>query len=84
MDNYHDRLVPCCPPMPQPIEEIMTLIAIRHRVSVEDVEQIFNLPNNSTRNIIDFLVKFDFVRLVEGKYLVLSESCTPFFDEIIS
>ncbi len=70
--------------MPQPIEEIMTLIAIRHRVSVEDVEQIFNLPNNSTRNIIDFLVKFDFVRLVEGKYLVLSESCTPFFDEIIS
>lgn len=70
--------------MPQPIEEIMTLIAIRHRVSVEDVERIFNLPNNSTRNIIDFLVKFDFVRLVEGKYLVLSESCTPFFDEIIS
>jgi len=70
--------------MPQPIEEIMTLIAIRHRVSVEDVERIFNLPNNSTRSIIDFLVKFDFVRLVEGKYLVLSESCTPFFDEIIS
>ncbi|MGH9991582.1 MAG: hypothetical protein ACREAZ_02925 [Nitrososphaera sp.] len=70
--------------MPQPIEEIMTLIAIRHKVSVEDVERIFDLPNNSTRNIIDFLVKFDFVRLMEGKYLVLSDSCTPFFDEIIS
>ncbi|MGI0016224.1 MAG: hypothetical protein ACREBU_22620, partial [Nitrososphaera sp.] len=63
---------------------IMTLIAIRHKVSVEDVERIFDLPNNSTRNIIDFLVKFDFVRLMEGKYLVLSDSCTPFFDEIIS
>ncbi len=84
MDNYHDRLAASCPQMPQPIEEIMTLIAIRHKVSVEDVERIFDLPNNSTRNIIDFLVKFDFVRLMEGKYLVLSDSCTPFFDEIIS
>jgi hypothetical protein len=70
--------------MPQPIEEIMTLIAIKPRISVEEVELIFNLPGRSTRNIIDFLLKFDFVRMVEGRYLVISESCTPFFEELIS
>jgi hypothetical protein len=70
--------------MMQPIEEIITLVALRGKISIDDVEQIFRLPNNSTRSIIDFLLKFDFIRVVDGKYLVLSETCTPFFDEILS
>ena len=70
--------------MPLPIEEIMTLIAIRPKIPVEEIELIFNLPGKSTRNVIDFLLKFDFIRLVQGRYLVMSESCTPFFEELIS
>ena len=70
--------------MMQPIEEIITLVALRGKISVDDVEQIYRLPNNSTRSIIDFLLKFDFIKIVDGKYLVLSETCTPFFDEILS
>jgi hypothetical protein len=68
----------------QPIEEIITLVALRGRISIDDLEQVFRLPNNSTRSIINFLLKFDFVKIIDGKYLVLSETCTPFFDEIIS
>ncbi|GEM_PF-2222315 len=70
--------------MSRPIEEILTLIAIRSKIPVEEIEQIFDLPGKSTRSIIDFLLKFDFIRIVEGKYLVMSESCTPFFEELIS
>jgi hypothetical protein len=70
--------------MVQPIEEIITLVASRGKVSVDDVEQIFRLPNNSTRNIIDFLLKFEFVKFVDGKYLTLTETCSPFFEEIMS
>ncbi len=68
----------------QPIEEIITLVAKRGRIAIDDVEQIFNLPNDSTRNIIDFLLRFDFIKIEEGRYLVLSETCMPFFEEIIS
>jgi hypothetical protein len=70
--------------MMQPIEEIITLIALRGKISIDDVEQVFKLPNNSTRSIIDFLLKFDFIKMVDGRYLVLSETCTPFFEEILS
>ena len=70
--------------MALPIEEIMTLIAIRPKIPVEEIELTINLPGKSTRNVIDFLLKFDFIRLVEGRYLVMSESCTPFFEELIS
>lgn len=82
-DNYYDHSLGCNTAMPQPIEEILTLIAIRGKVLVEDIEQIFDLPNKTTRSILDFLIKFEFVR-VNGKYLVLSETCSPFFEEIIS
>lgn len=68
----------------QPIEEIITLVASRGKISIDEVEQIFRLPNNSTRNIIDFLLKFEFVKIVDGKYLALSENCSPFFEEIMS
>jgi hypothetical protein len=68
----------------QPIEDIITLVALRGRISIDDLEQVFRLPNNSTRSIINFLLKFDFVKIIDGKYLVLSETCTPFFDEILS
>jgi hypothetical protein len=70
--------------MMQPIEEIITLVALRGKISIDDVEQVFKLPNNSTRSIIDFLLKFDFIKMVDGRYLVLSETCTPFFEEILS
>jgi predicted transcriptional regulator of viral defense system len=67
----------------QPIEEVISLIASRRRIAINDVEEIFNLPNNSTRSIIDFLLKFEFIKMVDGRYLVLSETCSPFFDEIM-
>lgn len=67
----------------QPIEETITLVASRGKISVDDVQQLLRLPKDSTRNIINFLLKFDFIRIVDGNYLVLSETCTPFFDEII-
>ena len=67
----------------QPIEEVITLVAMRKQVAIDDIERIFNLPNHATRNIIEFLIKFDFVKKVEGRYLTLSEACSPFFEEII-
>jgi hypothetical protein len=70
--------------MMQPIEEVITLIASRRKISVSDVEDIFHLPNDSTRTIIDFLLKFDFIQMVDDRYLVLSDACSPFFDEIQS
>jgi hypothetical protein len=78
-------MVQCVQPMQimQPIEEVISLIASRRRIAINDVEEIFNLPNNSTRSIIDFLLKFEFIKMVDGRYLVLSETCSPFFDEIM-
>jgi len=78
-------MVQCLQPMQmmQPIEEVISLIASRRRIAVNDVEEIFNLPNNSTRSIIDFLLKFEFIKMEDGRYLVLSETCSPFFDEIM-
>lgn len=67
----------------QPIEETITLVASRGKISVDDLQQFLGLPNDSTRSIIDFLLKFDFIRIVDGNCLVLSESCTPFFDELM-
>lgn len=64
----------------QPIEEVITLVATRKQIAIDDVERIFKLPNHATRNIIDFLVKFDFIK-IKGKYLTLSEACSPFFEE---
>ena len=69
--------------MMQPIEEVISLIASRRRIAINDVEEIFKLPNNSTRSIIDFLLKFEFIKMEDGRYLVLSETCSPFFDEIM-
>jgi hypothetical protein len=68
----------------QPIEEIITLVAMRDKISVDEIKVIFDLPNNATDNIIDFLVKFDFIRLVESRYLSLGDACSQFFEEIIS
>jgi len=68
----------------QPIEETITLVASRGKISVDDVQKVLRLPKDSTRTIVNFLLKFDFIRIVEGKYLVLSDTCTPFFDEIMS
>lgn len=70
--------------MVQPIEEIITLVATRRTVPIEEVEKIFRLPNESTRNIIDFLVKFDFLRVVNNRSLTLSGSCSPFFEEMLT
>ena len=70
--------------MVQPIEEIITLVATRRTVPIKEVEKIFRLPNESTRNIIDFLVKFDFLRVVNNRSLTLSESCSPFFEEMLT
>jgi hypothetical protein len=70
--------------MMQPIEEVISLIASRRRIAINDVEEIFNFPNNSTRSIINFLLKFEFIKMEDDRYLVLSETCSPFFDEIMS
>jgi len=70
--------------MVQPIEEIITLVATRRTVPIEEVEKIFRLPKESTRSIIDFLVKFDFLRVVNNRNLTLSESCSPFFEEMLT
>ena len=83
MDNYYEWGAVLMQMM-QPIEEIITLVATRRTIPIEEVERIFTLPNQSTRNIIDFLVKFDFLRIVNDRNLTLSESCSPFFEEMLT
>jgi hypothetical protein len=70
--------------MTQPIEDVITIIASRRMIAINDVEQILDMQNNSVKTIIDFLLKFDFIKVVQGRYLALSESCSPFFEEILS
>ena len=67
----------------QPIEETITLVASRGKISLDELQQVLRLPYGSTRSIIDFLLKFDFIRIVDGNYLVLSDTCTPFFEELM-
>ena len=67
--------------MLQPLDEIMSIVASKGKISLDDLEKVFRFPSSSTRSIVEFLLKFGFVKMVEGNYLILSEVSQPFFEE---
>lgn len=65
------------------LDEIISIVAKRGEISIKEVEQGLPMTRESTRDAIDFLVKYDFLRLMDGKYLSLTEASMPLIDESI-
>jgi hypothetical protein len=60
------------------VDDVIGLIAMRGKIMIREIQDIFNLDLKTTRIILDFLVRYDFAKL-EGQSLSLSETCAPFF-----
>jgi len=61
------------------IEDILALIASKHEITAQDIQDIFKLDITTTHKVLDFLIRFNFVRL-ERQYVVLNETMKSIFD----
>jgi len=61
------------------IDDILALIASKHEITTQDIQDIFKLDNTTTHKVLDFLARFDFVKL-ERQYVVLNETVKSLFD----
>jgi len=60
------------------IEDILALIASKHEITAQDIQDIFKLDITTTHKVLDFLIRFNFVRL-ERQYVVLNETMKSLF-----
>jgi len=60
------------------IEDILALIASKHEITTQDIQDIFKLDITTTHKVLDFLTRFDFVKL-ERQYVVLNETMKSLF-----
>jgi len=65
------------------LDAIISLVAKRGEISINEVERAFPGARESTHDAINFLVKFDFLRLADDKYLSLTEASIPMIDETV-
>ena len=61
------------------IDDILALIASKHEITTQDIQDIFKLDITTTHKVLDFLTRFDFVKL-ERQYVVLNETVKSLFD----
>ena len=61
------------------IDDILALIASKHEITTQDIQDIFKLDITTTHKVLDFLTRFDFVKL-ERQYIVLNETMKSLFD----
>ena len=61
------------------IDDILALIASKHEITTQDIQDIFKLDITTTHKVLDFLTRFDFVKL-ERQYVVLNETMKSLFD----
>jgi len=61
------------------IEDILALIASKHEITTQDIQDIFKLDITTTHKVLDFLTRFDFVKL-ERQYVVLNKTMKSIFD----
>jgi len=60
------------------IDDILALIASKHEITTQDIQDIFKLDITTTHKVLDFLTRFDFVKL-ERQYVVLNETMKSLF-----
>ena len=60
------------------IDDILALIASKHEITTQDIQDIFKLNITTTHKVLDFLTRFDFVKL-ERQYVVLNETMKSLF-----
>jgi hypothetical protein len=65
------------------VDDILALIAIKRKVTINDISQIFCINPNVTKMVVDFLVRFDFVEFREDNVMI-SKTWNPFFDEMLA
>ncbi|OLC35395.1 MAG: hypothetical protein AUH84_03245 [Thaumarchaeota archaeon 13_1_40CM_4_38_7] len=61
------------------IDDILALIASKHEITTQDIQDIFKLDITTTHKVLDFLTRFDFVKL-KRQYVVLNETMKSLFD----
>ncbi len=61
------------------IDDILALIASKHEITTQDIQDIFKLDITTTHKVLDFLTRFDFVKL-ERQYVVLNKTMKSIFD----
>ena len=61
------------------IDDVLALIASKHEITTQDIQDIFKLDITTTHKVLDFLTRFDFVKL-ERQYVVLNETVKSLFD----
>jgi hypothetical protein len=64
------------------IDDVFLLVAIRGEILLRDIQEIFGMRFETAYNIIDFLIKYDFVK-VSGRYITLTDNCRLFFHELV-
>lgn len=60
------------------VDDIFAFIGMRGRITTRDIQDVFRVDKRTTKEILNFLIKYDFAKL-EGQSVVLSEVCAPFF-----
>ena len=60
------------------IDDILALIASKHEITTQDIQDVFKLDITTTHRVLDFLTRFDFVKL-ERQYVVLNETMKSLF-----
>ncbi len=64
-------------------EEILAVLSKKGRIAIIDVPDRFNVTKETAKLAVDFLLKFGFVEIDEGRgHMKLSEPCEKFFAEV--
>jgi len=64
------------------VDDVLDLIRIKHKISIQDIQDILSLDIGTIKMILDFLARFDFVNL-QGRSVLFSKTCKPFFEEML-
>lgn len=65
------------------IDELLALMTVRRNITIRDIQEIFRIDLKATHKILEFLVKFDFVK-IDRHYVELSTTWKPLFDEVLA
>jgi hypothetical protein len=66
------------------LDDLLFFIASRGIISIERIQDIFNVDSMVLWKAIEFLVHFDFVELdVSREHVMISETCRPLFEEFL-
>ena len=64
------------------VDDGLDLVGFRKEISIREIQDKLDLDLKTTRIILDFLAKFDFIRL-DGRNVSLNNICKPIFEEML-